>query len=91
MSPTDDPRDLVAGARRMAVWVQVFAAVSFAGGWAIIVVGAVRWIAGWSDTDEALNLTLILGFGGVVSGIAMYATSWNLRLGAARLEASLKS
>lgn len=73
----------------MAKWASLYAQLSVIGGWAIVIVGLLAWLMDWVTADDALYILFVLGIGAVISGIALFATSWNLRLGAARLELAI--
>jgi len=81
----------VTSARRTAQALLIIAAITFAVGWAAVSYALLILLVEAIPGDQLENLLGVLGVGSIVSGIAMFATSWNLRIGASRLEIDLAS
>ena len=81
----------VAQARRTAHALRVIAEITFAAGWAAVVLALLTLAFDALPWDQAENLLWVLGFGSVVSGIVMFASSWNLQIGASRMEIDISS
>ncbi|MFM8896906.1 MAG: hypothetical protein ACKOE2_16460 [Actinomycetales bacterium] len=80
-----------ASARRTGQALLIIAAVTFAVGWAAVSYALLILLVEAIPGDQLENLLGVLGVGSIVSGIAMFATSWNLRIGASRLAIDLAS
>ena len=76
----------VGRARRTARQVAWYAALSFIGGWVIVVGCLVAWWGFGVPLDQALDVLLVVGLGSVLGGVALYATARNLDISASRLE-----
>ena len=76
-------------ARRTAHALRVIAGITFAAGWATVALAVVALALDALPWDEAENLFLVLGVGGIVSGLAIFATSWSLQINASRMEMDL--
>jgi len=85
---TDGIANEVAGARRVARHLAAYAVVSFVLGWVVVVASLLAWALEYVVFFDAVEVLLAIGFGCVLSGLAMYASSWNMRLAATRLEVS---
>jgi drug/metabolite transporter (DMT)-like permease len=81
----------VASARRTARRLRVIAAITFSLGWVAVAFALLALAFEALPWEEAENLLWVLGFGSVVSGVAMFATSWSLQIGASRMEIDLAS
>ena len=55
------------------------------------IVSLVLWVTGRAGFADALDVILLIGLGGVLSGVAMIASGVSLRLNATRLELQLQS
>lgn len=87
----EDPARLeIAQARRAARRVWWVAMVSIWAGIVIVVVAAIRFFVGDLEFDAAVNVASVVGIAGIASGAAFYASSWNMRISATRLEQQLK-
>lgn len=91
MSENDPYLDKVTAAQRAAQRVWLAGVISFWAGVAVVIFAAVRYVLGDLQLMDAANLVLVLGFASMASGVAFYATSWNMRIGAARLQKALES
>ena len=78
-------------ARRTAHALRVIAGITFAAGWVAAALAVLALVLEAIPWDEAENLLLVLGVGGVVSGVAIFATSWSLQINASRMEMDLAS
>jgi hypothetical protein len=81
----------VANARRTAHALLLIGAVTLVVGLAVLVYAFIAVLFEDIPGDQLENLLGVVGVGSVVSGIAMFATSWNLRISASRLEIDLAS
>lgn len=81
----------VAHARRTAHVLRVIAEITFAAGWVAVVLALLALAFEALPWDQAENLLWVLGFGSVVSGIVMFASSWNLQIGASRMEIDIST
>lgn len=88
-APAPDYADQVADARRKARWVNLFGAISWWSGWAVIAGCLVAWLGFGVSILESLEIILAIGVAGILGGIGLYAQSSNLDLSASRLEVSL--
>ena len=88
---SEDVAAEVAGARRVARHLTAYALVSFVSGWLVVAASLAAWALDYVEFFDAVDVLLAIGFGGVLSGVALYATSWNMRLAATRLEVSAGS
>jgi hypothetical protein len=77
--------------RRVARWLRSFGAIAFVFGWIIVTAAVVSWGTGLLGFDEAVDVLLIIGLGGVLSGVAMQGSAASLRLSATRLELQIES
>ena len=87
--PVQKYADQVAQARRTARQVQVFAALSWTGGWLVIVVCLVDWVWFHANLTDTLDILLAIGVGGLLGGVGLYSTSRSLGIAASRLEIDL--
>lgn len=81
----------VAQARRTARLLRILAVISVAIGGAAALLATLALVVDALPWDEAENLLWVLGAGSIVSGIAMFASSWSLRLNASRMEIDLST
>lgn len=81
----------MAQARRTAHALRVIAGITFAAGWVAVALAVLALVLEALPLDEAENLLLVLGVGGIVSGVAIFATSWSLQINASRMEMDLTS
>lgn len=58
-------------------------------GIAIVIIAIVRFLVGDLEFTAAVNLSWVVGLAGIASGAAFYASSWNMRISATRLEQQL--
>ena len=86
MNSAEDYAAQVLAARRTAQRVLIFAAMSWFGGWAVIVACLVAWLGFGVSLLDSLDILLALGVAGLLGGVGLYATSRNLTLSASRLE-----
>lgn len=87
--PVEEYAAQIARARRTSRRVAGFAAVSWCVGWAVVVGCVIAWLGFNVSIVDSLDIILAIGFGGVLSGIGLYAQSRNLDLSASRLEIAL--
>ncbi len=87
---TDPYQAKIDAALRAARRVGWAAGISFYAGIAVVVFAALRYILGDIELQDAAYIVLALGIAGMASGVAFYATSWNMRIGAARLQKALE-
>lgn len=89
---TRDEYDVeVAQARRTAHRLRVIAGITFVAGWVIVVFAILALLLEALPWDQAENLLWVLGVGSVVSGVAMFATSWSLQIAASRMEIDIST
>lgn len=81
----------VAQARRTARQVQVCAAISWGFGWLVTLVCLIGWLGFHVSLADTLDVFLAIGIGGIIGGVALYATSRSLGLAASRLEIDLRT
>jgi uncharacterized membrane protein len=86
MNSADSYAAQVAAARRTAHRVLVFAALSWFGGWVVIVACLVAWLRFGVSLLDSLEILLAIGVAGLLGGVGLYATSRSLALAASRLE-----
>ena len=84
--PAEDYAAQVAGARRTARRVHLFAAVSWFAGWGVVVACFVAWLGFGVSLLESLEIVLAIGVAGILGGVGLYAQARNLTLSASRLE-----
>lgn len=84
--PIEQYVDQVAKARQTARRVQVFAAISWAFGWIVIVACLIAWLGFQVSLIDTLDVVLAIGVGGLLGGVGFYATSRSLGIAASRLE-----
>lgn len=87
--PPENYAAQVAGARRTARRVHLFAAVSWFAGWGVIVACFVAWLGFGVSLLESLEIVLAIGVAGILGGVGLYAQARNLTLSASRLEIAL--
>lgn len=87
--PLADYAAQIAGARRTARRVSVFAALSWWAGWGVIVACLVAWLGFDVSILDSLEIILAIGVAGLLGGVGLYAQSRNLDLSATRLEIAL--
>lgn len=88
-SPAGDYAAQIAGARRTARRVYLFAALSWWAGWVVIVACLIAWLGFDVSILDSLEIVLAIGVAGLLGGVGLYAQSRNLDLSAARLEIAL--
>lgn len=76
----------VTQARRTARALRGIGAATFVLGWLAVLLALLALALDALPWDEAENLLWVLGVGSIVSGIAMFATSWSLQINASRME-----
>ena len=76
----------VGQARRTVRQVQVCAAISWGFGWLVTLACLVGWLGFQVSLADTLDVFLAIGVGGIIGGVALYATSRSLGLAASRLE-----
>ena len=81
--------DQIAGARRTARRVSLFAALSWWSGWIVIIGCLAAWLAFGISILDSLEIILAIGVAGLLGGVGLYAQSRNLDLSASRLEIAL--
>ena len=81
----------VASARRVAWHLSLYSWLLFVAGWIVMIVSLLAWWIGHVGFFDAIDVLLAIGFASVLSGLAMFATSWNMRLAATRLEVAAGS
>jgi hypothetical protein len=79
----------IAGARRTARRVHVFAAISWFCGWAVIIACLIAWLGYGVSILDSLEIMLAIGVASILGGVGLYAQSRNLDLSASRLEIAL--
>jgi hypothetical protein len=89
--PERDYGAQIAGARRTARRVHVFAAISWIGGWAAIIACLIAWLGFGVSILDSLEIMLAIGVAGLLGGVGLYAQSRNLDLSASRLEIALRT
>jgi hypothetical protein len=88
--PGRDYAAQIAGARRTARRVHIFAAISWFCGWAVIAVCLIAWLGFGVSILDSLEIMLAIGVAGLLGGVGLYAQSRNLDLSASRLEIALE-
>ena len=88
--PVGDYADQIAGARRTARRVHIFAAVSWFSGWIVIAGCLIAWIGFGVSILDSLEIMLAIGVAGLLGGVGLYAQGRNLDLSASRLEIALQ-
>jgi hypothetical protein len=88
--PGRDYAAQIAGARRTARRVHVFAAISWVCGWATIIACLIAWLGFGVSILDSLEIMLAIGVAGLLGGVGLYAQSCNLDLSASRLEIALE-
>ena len=88
-SPAGDYTAQIAGARRTARRVYLFAALCWWTGWVVIAACLVAWLGFDVSILDSLEIVLAIGVAGLLGGVGLYAQSRNLDLSAARLEIAL--
>lgn len=88
-SPAGDYAAQIAGARRTARRVYLFAALSWWTGWVVIAACLIAWLGFDVSILDSLEIVLAIGVAGLLGGVGLYAQSRNLDLSAARLEIAL--
>jgi hypothetical protein len=78
-------REEAAEARRVARWIRGYATVSISLGWLVTIGAAAAWVLDLAAFADAINTLIFIGLGAVVSGVALYGSSWSLQIAAARL------
>ena len=81
----------VGEARLVARRLRFYGLLTFSAGWVMATVSLVLWVTGRAGFADALDVILLIGLGGVLSGVAMIASGVSLRLNATRLELQLQS
>lgn len=87
--PAQAYADQIAGARRTAQRVYVFAALSWWSGWIVIIGCLIAWLAFDISILDSLDIVMAIGVAGLLGGVGLYAQSRNLELSASRLEIAL--
>ena len=89
------PREMghpeVGEARVVARRLRFYGLMTFTAGWVIAGASVLLWVTGQAGFADAVDVILLVGLGGVMSGVAMIASGVNLRLNATRLELQLRS
>ena len=81
----------VAHGKKTARRIQVFAAISWIGGWVVIIICGVEWLFYHASLTDTLDVMLAIGVGGLLGGVGLYATSTSLSIAASRMEIDLVS
>ncbi len=92
-SPTGAPRDYVAevaNARHAARMLRRGAFATAAVGGIACIVAIISFVRGEVGLDATVEYFWAFGAVTVISGVAFYATSWNLALSASRLEVQIE-
>lgn len=87
--PVEEYAAQIARARRTSRRVAVFAAISWATGWIVIIACIIAWLGFGVSILDSLEIMLAIGVAGLLGGVGLYAQSRNLDLSASRLEIAL--
>lgn len=88
---TEQCRALAARAARAARMVRGYAVASFIAGWIVAGASLVALATDVLRFSDAVDILLVIGIGGVISGVALFASSWSLEVAATRLALDIES
>lgn len=82
--------DEIARSRVVAHRLRIAAAVAVVASVLVSLYAVAALVTGMEDPAVAIEILLVTGLAGIVSGIAFFATSWSVVLSASRLEAQVE-
>ncbi len=80
----------ISRSRVVAHRLRIAAAVAVAASVLVSLYAVTALVTGAEDPAVALEILMVTGLAGIVSGIAFFATSWSVVLSASRLEAQVE-